>query len=709
MGSIRKWISVLTATALVQTGMLPGSVAAEVVAGTTMELGNEIVSESFVPVKTDVEGNTVFTFANDGIIVTTGDAAEAEGYSVSGTELTISEAGTYYIDGRCNDGAIKIKKKTKGVVLVLNGLELSSESTAPLVMAGNTQVELVVYGENVLTDGEANNDKTNPENENAENAVVKAKSGSELTVSGGGKLKIEGNAKNGMKSNGSLVIDDVNLDITAVDDGISNEDHIIINRGNVTIKSGGDGIKSGADDEPKGSVTINGGKVTIDATADGIQATSEVTINGGEIDIMTHGGSHAVYDKDDDSYPSAKGLKASGSYEVVNEETGEVEEVDATQCTLTVNGGTIHLDCADDAIHSDGNVSILGGNLEIASGDDGIHGDYITTIGVKDGKDEDLTISITDCVEGIEGAEVYLNSGTTKVFALDDGINAANSDLHNYEYKIEVYGGNHYVSCSEGDGFDSNGSMLFAGGVTTVLASSGAGEGDPLDCDGTLEITGGIVLGIGTYSPMGRVPDNENYVEFGAPAGMRDDHQPGQQPGEPDRQPGEGQPGEPGQQPPQMPGVTGGAVGMPGQMTSNISIKDGDTVVVKDASGQAIASAVASWLPDASSYSAGYVFCWSEEIDPEKIYTLYVNDEKVASSDEDNLVEPPMGEMVPGDANQDGRVTLEDAQLVLRAALRIVELEDSRLADVNQDGQVTLEDAQKVLRIALKIEDASIR
>lgn len=450
---------------------------------------------------------------------------------------------------------------------------------------------------------------------------------------------------------------------------------------------------------------------------------------------MTYGGSDAVYDKDDESYPSAKGLKASGSYEVVNEETGETEKVDATQCTLTVNGGTIRLDCADDAIHSDGNVSILGGNLEIASGDDGIHGDYITTIGVKDGKDEDLTISITDCVEGIEGAEVYLNSGTTKVFASDDGINAANSDLRNYEYKIEVHGGNHYVSCSEGDGFDSNGSMLFAGGITTVLASSGAGEGDPLDCDGTLEITGGIVLGIGTYSPMGRVPDNENYVEFGAPAGMRDDHQPGQmpgvtggavgmpdqmpsqpgqqpgegQPGAPGQQPGEGQPGEPGQQPPQMPGVTGGAVGMPGQMTSNISIKDGDTVVVKDASGQAIASAVASWLPDASSYSAGYVFCWSEEIDPENVYTLYVNDEKVASSDEDNLVEPPMDEMIPGDANQDGKVTLEDAQLVLRAALRIVELEDSRLADVNQDGQVTLEDAQKVLRIALKIEGASIR
>ena len=56
----------------------------------------------------------------------------------------------------------------------------------------------------------------------------------------------------------------------------------------------------------------------------------------------------------------------------------------------------------------------------------------------------------------------------------------------------------------------------------------------------------------------------------------------------------------------------------------------------------------------------------------------------------------------------DGKVSLADAQKILKLALRIIEPEDEfvrKQADSNGDGQITLADAQKVLRIALKIEN----
>ncbi len=676
-----------------------------------------ITTPTAAEVKADTEDGTEFTFSTDGITVTTGSAVATDaavGYEIDGTELTISEPGIYYISGECTDGAVKVKKKTKDVTLVLNGLNLTSQTTAPLVMAGNTEVDLVVYGENVLADTEMNNDEIYEDNKDAENAVIKAKSDSVLTISGGGKLILDGNGKNALKSNYELVIEDVILDIDAVDNGISNENHMVINGGYVNVKAGGDGIKSASDAEPIGSITINGGTIIIDSTGDGIQATKDLTINDGIVDIMTYGGVEAEYDSDDDFYPSAKGLKASGSYEVENEETGEVEEIDATGSALTVNGGTIYLNCADDAMKSDGNVNIYGGYMNMATGCDGIQAEYINTIGKKGGNDDDLYIYISKSEEGIEGAEIYMNAGTTRVFTWDDGVNAANSDLTGYNFVLEVNGGNHYISCSEGDGFDSNGSLLITGGTTVILGSSGAGEGDPLDSETTFNITGGTVLAMGTYSPMGRTPQTSSYVQFGAAGGNM--NQPGgDMGGQRPQMPGvSGEAIMPGENVPQLP--SGGAVvpGMPGEnmggAMSNISIKDGNTVVVADESGNAIAAAVARWLPDASTYSAGYVFCWSENISKDEDYNLYVNSVLTASTDE-TLMNPqePVNPQQPeailaGDANGDGQVTLEDAQLVLKAALKIIELEDARYGDMNGDNQITLEDAQKVLRKALKID-----
>lgn len=69
------------------------------------------------------------------------------------------------------------------------------------------------------------------------------------------------------------------------------------------------------------------------------------------------------------------------------------------------------------------------------------------------------------------------------------------------------------------------------------------------------------------------------------------------------------------------------------------------------------------------------------------------------------ITEDNAGVVVKGDANLDGSVDLTDAQLVLKAALKIQVITDKarKNADIDGDNAITLADAQAVLKIALKI------
>ena len=61
--------------------------------------------------------------------------------------------------------------------------------------------------------------------------------------------------------------------------------------------------------------------------------------------------------------------------------------------------------------------------------------------------------------------------------------------------------------------------------------------------------------------------------------------------------------------------------------------------------------------------------------------------------------------VIYGDVDGNGKINLQDAQMVLQAALKIKGLEAAahQAADVSGDRQVTLEDAQLVLKYALRI------
>ena len=386
------------------------------------------------------EQSAVLTFSNSSITET----SAGSGYTIDGTTLTITTAGTYRITGSCTEGSVVVSKGLSNVTLILDNLSLSSSTTAPVVVKKSANVNIHLVGTSTLTDNEDPANETSSDTtvaEAFEGAAVKVKSGSTVTFCGEGNLNAVANAKNGIKggATASLIFNQsgtINVSGNskyygattsgaAVNNGIASDGSIVINQGTYVIKAANDGIKSTPDatdetegtvidTESAGTVTINGGTFDIDVDGDGIQADTALNINGGTFDIHTWKGYSVWNDTLANAY-SCKGLKASGDRA---EEAG-------IEPALNITGGTFTINTGDDAIHSDANATVTGGTFTIQTGDDGMHADTSLTLGTENGFDRDPDVNISTSYEGLEGGTVYVYSGRYYVVASDDGVNAA--------------------------------------------------------------------------------------------------------------------------------------------------------------------------------------------------------------------------------------------------------------------------------------------
>ena len=93
-------------------------------------------------------------------------------------------------------------------------------------------------------------------------------------------------------------------------------------------------------------------------------------------------------------------------------------------------------------------------------------------------------------------------SGDITINASDDCLNAANSDLTDYDFTMTISGGAIDAYTSGGDGFDSNGELTITGG-TVIVWTANTADNEPLDADGTITVSGGTVLAAGGSSGMG--------------------------------------------------------------------------------------------------------------------------------------------------------------------------------------------------------------
>ena len=426
------------------------------------------------------------------------DVAEAEEIALSKGDVIITEEGVYLLSGTLTDSMIIVDAdKSAKVQLVFDGVEIDNDADAAVYVkqADKVFITLAEGSENRLTSrGYTSIDGNNVD------GVIYAKS--DLVINGAGSLAVNAVEGHGIVSRDDLKVTGGSITVAAERQGLSGRDSVRIGGGAVQITSGKDGIHAENDaDAEKGFVYVGSGTMQIISDGDGISAGSAVQVDGGTVSIIAGGGSDnrtAALDENGDAV-SAKGVKASAE--------------------LVINQGTLSIDSQDDAIHSNLNAIINGGELSLATGDDGIHADETAEI-------TGGSIIISDSYEGIEGNKVEISGGEIRLYATDDGLNAAggndrsgfggmfggerfgnagsrgagngSAETGNAESEvpyIRISGGVIYVR-TDGDGLDSNGDLLVSGGEIYISGPEDSANG-ALDYDGNGQITGGIVVAAG--------------------------------------------------------------------------------------------------------------------------------------------------------------------------------------------------------------------
>ena len=565
-----------------------------------------------------------YTTANATLVTLTDSSATAKGkytgYEIDGTDVSITAAGTYVFSGDCDNGSITVKKGVTGVTIVLNGLTLTNDDSAAITLNKTAEASLIAAAgtTNTVADTEGSSD---------ENAAVKVKSGAALTIGGMGTLTVDGNAKNGIKGAADAVITvaEGKLNINAADDGLSCDDELNITGGTLNITAGGDAVKASPDtgENPDttslGNVTISGGTLTLNAAEDGIQADGDLTISGGTFHVKTNGG-HTTALTDDSA--SCKGFKAGK--------------------TLTVTGGTLTVDSADDALHANTDVTISGGTLTLATGDDGVHADNDLVIGTRGASSTSTPrINITASYEGLEGTTVTVYSGDIDVAASDDGVNAANSTLgeRSDKYAISIAGGDLYIDAGS-DGLDSNNDINITGGKVEVYGADAMMDA-AIDYDGTFTLSGGTLFGAGMEPGAG----TQAYIAVGetSPSGGMGGGPNGQGGGQGMTPPDDtnGSTGNPPTPPTDANGATGTTRptkpsggnmnggqqgGAPANRESALGIKEGSVITVQDSSGKTLYTATA--LGSMSS-----VIFSSADIKEGETYTVLVDGTSVGTAE----------------------------------------------------------------------------
>jgi hypothetical protein len=182
-------------------------------------------------------------------------------------------------------------------------------------------------------------------------------------------------------------------------------------------------------------------------------------------------------------------------------ESDSAKGVKADQGIL-LNGGTLTVDSADDAIHSGDDVTVTDGAFKLTTGDDGVHADDELSI-------QGGTITIPSSYEGLEGRNIVVSGGEISLTASDDGLNAAGGNdssgtqgpMGGFDQfssqegvSVTISGGSLTVN-SEGDGLDSNGDLTITGGDVVVYGPLNSGNG-ALDHNGTGTISGGTLIAL---------------------------------------------------------------------------------------------------------------------------------------------------------------------------------------------------------------------
>ena len=474
-------------------------------------------------------------------VTLSGDSASADSNAVriNGSTLILTEEATYIFTGTLNNGMIVVNCEKSAVPqLVFNGVTVYSETSAPLyvMQAGKVILTLAEGTENYLTNGGS---FVPVDSEEIDAALYSRR---DLVINGTGMLTVTSPAGKGISGKDHLVITGGTLDIQSAFHGIDANDSLRITDAALTVAAGMDGIHcENNTDTDFGYIYISSGEFRIESAGDGIAAGAWLQVNGGSFDLLAGEGHENGKEHSSGGwggFPGGPGGKAAA-----DTDSTSMKGMKAA-AGLLLNGGTLTIDSADDALHSDGAMAVNGGTYGIATGDDALHAE--TNLTISGGE-----IDISTSYEGLEAEHILVSGGNIRMVATDDGINAAGGNDQSGEGgrdqmfpgnqppggghggfpggmgsgngSVTISGGTLYIN-SSGDGIDANGTLTISGGHTTIVGPT-QGDTATLDFDVSGIITGGTFIGTGAMGMAQTFSSSEQGVialQVGnAPAGTQ--------------------------------------------------------------------------------------------------------------------------------------------------------------------------------------------
>ena len=308
---IKKLLGIGLVVSLTASGCGTGTVSTSSTSATSAESSKESSSKTVTLSKEecfsdrDLDGS--YDESNSAVITLNGTSAacDSDAVEISDSTVTIKDEGTYIITGNLSDGMIIVDaEKTDKVQLVLDGVTINSESSAPIYVKQADKVFITTVSD--TTNTLSNGGTFTAIDDNNIDAVIFSKEN--LTLNGSGSLVITSPAGHGVVSKDALKVASGTYQIDCASSGLNGKDEICIADGTFTITSGKDGIHSeNEDNEEDGFIYVAGGTFTISAEGDGISAASILQVDDGTFDITAGGGSENAEKKSSDSWGDFKG------------------------------------------------------------------------------------------------------------------------------------------------------------------------------------------------------------------------------------------------------------------------------------------------------------------------------------------------------------------------------------------------------------------
>lgn len=378
-----------------------------------------VIPDSLITIKdsdTDTDVSDAVEIALNGSSVSCSNSSVA----INGSEITISSEGSYIINGTLDNGRIIVDADAAKVHLILNGVSIHSETSAAIYVksADKTTITLAEDTDNTLSDSinytYDDTDKEEPD------AVLFSKD--DLSINGNGSLNIEASFNNGITCKNDLKIISGAINVTAKNNAIKGKDSLTITGGAITLTCTDDAIHS------NNAIYIEGGDMTLSSSDDGIHADNTLVISDGTIDITKcyegleaaaisiDGGAISITASDDginaaDGFSSSEGGPGMRGGPGMGENSG-------SNCSLTINGGTVYVNAGGDGIDSNGYIVMTGGALVVDGPTDNgnggldynnyftVTGGYLVVAG-SSGMAQNISDSSTQC-----GALVAVSGGT---------------------------------------------------------------------------------------------------------------------------------------------------------------------------------------------------------------------------------------------------------------------------------------------------------